>query len=161
MRKVATTLLAAGALLYLTATIAIRGADAADEVAGIIAGFSLVLTALGLLRQRGEAPAHRPCPAGPDAGAPPRPAVPTRAFTAGRMPCAETAYAGHGPVFPLGWLVLDTGDGRSMVGGAIRELRELGGRLPDGMVLVLFALPEWHAPPGHLVMAFGIGMAPR
>ncbi|MEU4578839.1 hypothetical protein [Nonomuraea sp. NPDC023979] len=162
MRKIVTTLLAAGALVYLTATITLRGLAAAAEAAGVIGGFSLVLTTLGVLRQRAEPPAPRPCP-GDAAGLGYFPGLGGHALEAAQgASCAGARPAW--PVLPLGWLVLDADGGRPMLGGAIRELRELcdglGGRLPEGMVLVLFALPGGHAPPGRLVLTFGIGLAP-
>ncbi|MFG1943835.1 hypothetical protein [Nonomuraea sp. NPDC048826] len=55
-RKVLSTILASVGLVYLGVTVIVRGTNEADEVSGIIAGFALVLTTLGLLKARGEPP---------------------------------------------------------------------------------------------------------
>ncbi|TXK42485.1 hypothetical protein [Nonomuraea sp. C10] len=57
--KVFTALLASVGLVYLGVTVLVRGTDAADEVAGVIGGFVVLLTMLGLLRARGEPPPRR------------------------------------------------------------------------------------------------------
>ncbi|MDA0633516.1 hypothetical protein OUY22_08810 [Nonomuraea sp. MCN248] len=58
-RKLFTTVLASVGLVYLGVTIVAEGTSAADEAAGIIGGFALILTALGLFRARGEPPPGR------------------------------------------------------------------------------------------------------
>jgi hypothetical protein len=58
-RKVISTVLACVGLVYLAVTVVVRGTTEADEVSGVIAGFALVLTTLGLFRARGEPPPRR------------------------------------------------------------------------------------------------------
>ncbi|WP_336204390.1 hypothetical protein [Nonomuraea sp. LPB2021202275-12-8] len=59
-RKVISSALALGALVYLIVTFVARGPASADEASSVIAALFLLLTTLGLLRSRTDPPACRP-----------------------------------------------------------------------------------------------------
>jgi hypothetical protein len=146
--------LALVALGYLIATFITQGAGSADEVSSVIAGISLLLTSLGLVRFGAEAPARQPSRKAP-------------AKRAGHAPTLSAPMSAEGDsgraIMPLGWLIID-GCNEIPVMTGFQAIKDLCACVPDGLPLTLFAMPTGnpHHPgwvtPGRLVVICGIGM---
>jgi hypothetical protein len=143
------------ALGYLIATFITQGAGSADEVSSVIAGISLLLTSLGLVRFGAEVPARKSSQKDDTKRAAPTPSPSAPIRTAGNS---------DGALLPLGWLLIDGCDEMTTMPG-FKAIKELCGCLPNDLPLTLFALPiaTPHHPgwvtPGRLVVICGIGMA--
>lgn len=140
------------ALGYLIATFITQGAGSADEVSSVIAGISLLLTSLGLVRFGAEAPARKPR----------RGALSKQDAPAFSAPIKTEGHSGRA-IMPLGWLII-TGYSEMPTMAGLQAIKNLCACAPDDLPLTLFALPigDPHHPgwvtPGRLVVVCGIGM---
>jgi hypothetical protein len=146
--------LALVALGYLIATFITQGAGSADEVSSVIAGISLLLTSLGLVRFGAEAPARKPSRTAPAKRAGHAPILPAPISAEGHSDCA---------IMPVGWLIIDgCGEMAAMTG--FQAIKDLCACVPDNLPLTLFAMPTGNphnsgwVTPGRLVVICGIGM---
>lgn len=141
------------ALGYLIATFITQGAGSADEVSSVIAGITVLLTSLGLVRFGAEAPARKPS----------RKASAKRAGHAGALSAPITTEGDSDrAIMPLGWLIID-GCGEMPTMADFQAIKDLCACVPD-KPLALFAMPTGNphpsgwVTPGRLVVICGIGM---